>query len=125
MIPGLGTFPGEENGYPLQYSGLENSVVCIIHGVEKSWTQMSDFHTCVPVAQIVKNLPAMQETRVQSLGQEDTLEKGNGNPLQYSCLENSTDKETWGATVHKSQLLFNLDIKCLSISQSNPYRCIE
>ena len=37
---------------------------------------MSDFHTCVPVAQIVKNLPAMRETGVQSLGQEDTLEKG-------------------------------------------------
>ena len=100
MIPGLGTFPGEENGYPLQYSGLENSVVCIIHGVEKSWTQMSDFHICVPVAQIVKNLPAMQETGVQSLGQEDTLEKGNGNPLQYSCLENSMDGGDWLATIH-------------------------
>ena len=101
MIPGLGTFPGEENGYPLQYSGLENSVVCIIHGVEKSWTQMSDFHICVPVAQIVKNLPAMQETGVQSLGQEDTLEKGNGNPLQYSGLENSMDRRAWQATVHR------------------------
>ena len=33
-----------------------------------------------PVAQTIKNLPAMQETRVQSLGQE----KGNGNPLQHS-----------------------------------------
>ena len=75
-ISGLGTSPGEGNGYPLQYSGLENSIVCIIHGVEKSWTQMSHFHTCVPVAQIVKNLPAMRETRVQSLGQENTLEKG-------------------------------------------------
>ena len=37
--------------------------------------------------QQVKNPPVMQETQVQSLGQEDTLEKGNGNPLQYSCLE--------------------------------------
>ena len=37
---------------------------------------MSDFHTCVPVAQMVRNLPVMRETWVQSLGQEDPLEKG-------------------------------------------------
>ena len=41
------------------------------------------------VAQTVKNLPAMQETWVLSLGWEDPLEEGqHGNPLQYSCLEN-------------------------------------
>ena len=40
------------------------------------------------VAQTVKNLPAMQETWLWSLDQEDPLEKWNGNPLQYSCLEN-------------------------------------
>ena len=40
------------------------------------------------VAHFVKNLPAMQETQVQSLGGEDPLGEGNGNPLQYSCLEN-------------------------------------
>ena len=39
----------------------------------------------------------MQETWVQSLGQEDLLE--DGNPLQYSCLENSKDRGTWWATV--------------------------
>ena len=39
------------------------------------------------VAQTVKNLPAMQETRVQSLGLEGPLEKGMA--IQYSCLENS------------------------------------
>ena len=37
---------------------------------------------------MVKNLPVEQETQVQSLGREDPLEKGNDNPLQYSCLEN-------------------------------------
>ena len=36
--------PGEGRGYPLQYSGLENSMDCIYHGVAKSWTQPSDFH---------------------------------------------------------------------------------
>ena len=40
-------------------------------------------------AQMVKNLPAVQVTYVQSLGQEDSPGEGNGNPLQYSCLENS------------------------------------
>ena len=37
-IPGLAKFPEEGNGYPLQYSGLENSMDCIIHGVAKSRT---------------------------------------------------------------------------------------
>ena len=41
------------------------------------------------VVQMVKNLPTMQKTQVRSLGLEDTLEKGNGYPLQHSCLENS------------------------------------
>ena len=40
------------------------------------------------VAQMVKNVPAMQETWVPSLGWEEPLEGGHGNPLQYSCLEN-------------------------------------
>ena len=51
-IPGLGRSPGEGIGYPLWYS----------------WASL--------VAQMVKNPPAMQETRVQSLGQDDSLEKG-------------------------------------------------
>ena len=37
-IPGLGRFPGEGKGYPLQYSGLENLMDCIVYGVPKSWT---------------------------------------------------------------------------------------
>ena len=43
-IPGLGRSPAEGKGYPLQYSGLENSMDCIVHGVTKSQTQLSDFH---------------------------------------------------------------------------------
>ena len=52
------------------------------------------------VAQLVKKLPAVLETKVQFLGQEDPLEK-NGNPLQYSCLENPVDRRAWQATVHR------------------------
>ena len=44
LIPGLGRSPGEGKGYPFQYSGLENSMDCIVQGVTKSWTQLSDFH---------------------------------------------------------------------------------
>ena len=49
---------------------------------------------------MVKNLPAMQETCVQSLRQEDSPEEGNGNSLQYSCLENSRDRGARQATIH-------------------------
>ena len=49
---------------------------------------------------MVKNLPAVQETQVQYLGQEDPLQKGIGNPLQYSCLENSMDRGAWQAIGH-------------------------
>ena len=43
-IPELGRSPGEGKGYPLQYSGLENSMDCIVHGITRSWTQLNDFH---------------------------------------------------------------------------------
>ena len=52
------------------------------------------------VAQMVKNLPAMWETQVQSLDQEDSPGEGNGNPLQYSCLGNPMDTGAWWATVY-------------------------
>ena len=74
---GLGRSTGEGIGYPLHYS----------------WASL--------VAQLVKNLPAMRETWVQSLGWEDPLEKGKGYPLQYSGLENSMDWTVHG--VSKSQ----------------------
>ena len=64
LIAGSGRSPGEGISYPLQYS----------------WASL--------VAQMVKNLPAMQETRVQSLGWEDPPRGGHGNSLQYPCLEN-------------------------------------
>ena len=43
-IPRLGRSPGEGKDYPLQYSGLENYVDCIVYGVAKSQTRLSDFH---------------------------------------------------------------------------------
>ena len=43
-IPGLGKSSGERKSSPLQYSGLENPLHCIVDGVTKSQTQLSDFH---------------------------------------------------------------------------------
>ena len=43
-VPELGRSPGEGNSYALQYFGLENSMDCIVHGVTKSGTGLSNFH---------------------------------------------------------------------------------
>ena len=59
------------------------------------------------VALVVKNLPANagdQEKHIRSLGQEDPLGEGHGNPFQYSCLENCMDKGPWRAPVHSVAL---------------------
>ena len=66
-IPGLGRSAGKGIGYPLQYS----------------WASLE--------AQLVKNLPAMLETSVRSLGWKDPLEKGMATALHYSGLENPMD----------------------------------
>ena len=71
LIPGSGRSAGEGIGYTLNYS----------------WASL--------VAQLVKNLPAMQETWVQSLGWEDSPGEVKGYPLQYSGLENYMDCP-WG-----------------------------
>ena len=44
LIPELRRFPAEGKGYPLQYSGLENSIDCIAQGAAKSLTRLSNFH---------------------------------------------------------------------------------
>ena len=48
-IPGLGRSPGEGRGYPFQYSGLENSMDYMVHGVAKSQTRLSDFHIHIQI----------------------------------------------------------------------------
>ena len=69
-IPGQGRSPGERKGYPLQCSGLENSMDCIYMGSQRVGAFLMD--------QQVKNPPAMQKTQetwVQSLGPKDPLEE--------------------------------------------------
>ena len=52
------------------------------------------------VAQMVKNPPAKQETWVCIPGSIRSPREGKGNPLQYSCLQNSKNRGDWQATVH-------------------------
>ena len=110
LIPGLGRSPREGKGYPLQYSGPENSMDRIVRGVAKSRTWLSDFHTshayrwASQVALLVKNLPAnagceRQGSMIPGSGRSPRW--GHGNPLQYSCLENPMDRGAWQVTVHR------------------------
>ena len=113
LIPELGRFPGKGKGSPFQYSGLENSIDCVVHEVAKGQTRLRYFHmqnmVASQVAFVVKIQLPMQDARPRSLipGSGRSSGEGNGSPLQYSCLGNPTDRESWWATVHgvvKSQI---------------------
>ena len=63
-IPGLGRSPGEGNNYSLQYSGLENSMDYIVHGVTKSQRGLSNFHfTSLIIKMILQNLETGKDKR--------------------------------------------------------------
>ena len=53
-----------------------------------------------PNGSVVKNMPANAGHLGLIPGSRRFLGEGNGNPFQYSCLENSMDRGAWGATVH-------------------------
>ena len=78
-ILGSGRSPGDQIGYPLQYS----------------WASL--------VAQMLKSLPIAWETCVRSLGWEESPGERSNYPLQYSGLENSMNRGAWQATVLGSQ----------------------
>ena len=63
----------------------------------------------------VKNLPVIQKVRIQSLAWEDP--GAHGNPLQYSCLENPTDRGAWWATVHRVTALDVTEQACTHKAQ--------
>ena len=54
-IPGLGRSPREGKGYPLQYSGLENSMNCIFHGITKNRTRPSAFHFTLTLSNLLSS----------------------------------------------------------------------
>ena len=90
---------------------------CLVCGVIKSRTGLSDFHfhfhsllQGFPGGSVVKNLPASAGD-ARNVGSIPRLKRspgrGHGNPLQYCCLENLMDREAWQTRVHgvtKSQI---------------------
>ena len=77
------------------------------------------------VAQLVKNLPAMREAWVRSLGWEDPLVEGKGYSLQYSGLENSMDCIAHGVTKSRTQLS-DFYFQCLENTKMTQSRgCVE
>ena len=81
-IPELERSPGDGKGYPLRYSGLKNSTDYTAYGIAEldrterlSLSQCPNPKSSDPCGSVIKNLPTMQETWVQSLGWEHPLEK--------------------------------------------------
>ena len=118
-IPGLRRSPGEGNSYPLQYSGLENSKDCIVHGVAKNRTQLRDFHFHLmeknPASRISLSLPQANLPRkdldVATLQTQDGLLPkigfGGEDWLMFLlCLGDGardrvyTKKEAWVVLIH-------------------------
>ena len=99
-IPGSGRSPGEGKGYPLKYSGLENSMDCIVHGVTRSQTWLNDFQVSLPYDSVCKESACNAADTRSTPASWRSPGNGNGNLLQYSCLENSMDREAWWAIIH-------------------------
>ena len=95
-IPGLGRSPGKGKGYPLQYSGLENSTDSIVHGVAKSRTRLSGFHF-TSLQTMNKEILFEFFFQIFFLG---VRERSGGNSLRYrptrfSCVTKTAPK-VWG-----------------------------
>ena len=89
---------------------------CMFHGVAKSRARLNDFHftslhfTLENSGSDSKEFPCNAGDLGSTPGSGRSLEEGNDNPLQYSCLENSMDRRAWWAIVHgvaKSQTRLN------------------
>ena len=74
-----------------------------VHGAAKSWTQLSNFTYHIwefPSGSDGKESACCARDPGSIPGSGRSPGEGNGNPLQYSCLENPMDRGTWQATVH-------------------------
>ena len=89
LIPGLGRSLEEGKGYPLQYSGLENSMDCMVHGVaELVTTERLSLHRWLSGEEPASNAGDTGEVGlIPVLGRSPG--EGHDNPLQYSCLGKS------------------------------------
>ena len=104
LIPGSERSPGEGNGNPLQYFCLENPMdrgawQATVHAVAKSQTQLTRLSSSSSSSD--GKVFACNVGDLGSVpGSGRPLGDGNGNPLQYFCLENPMDRGVWWATVH-------------------------
>ena len=108
LIPGSGRSPGEGNGYLLQYPCLENPMDRSPAGYSP-WGP-KDLHTMgrlsthtrmgFPSGSVVNNLPLSAGDLGSILELGRCLGEGHGNPLQYSCWENTMDRGAWWTMVH-------------------------
>ena len=120
LIPGSGRFPGEGNGYPLQYSYLGNPMDrgawwAVVHGVAGSQTRLSDFtftfhfHALEKEMATHSSVLALKNPRdggtwwaaICGVAQSRTrLKRLSRNSSQCSCLGNSINRGAWQTTVH-------------------------
>ena len=112
----------------LQELVLDREAWCVaVHGVTKSqtwlsnWTELNRTWLFIPVTKL----------QCRRLGSDSLVgripRKGNGYPLQYSCLENPMDTGAWWATVHGSQRVGHDWVTSLSLSvlkKKNYYQCL-
>ena len=104
-IPGLGRSHGEGEGCALQYSGLENSMDYMLHGVRvghdwATFTFTPRWHSGKESTCQFRSDPWVRKTPGE----------GNDNPLQSFCLENRLHREAWCATVHGVKKKIRLDL---------------
>ena len=113
-IPGSGRSPEGRHGNPLQYSCLGNPMdrdawQATVHGVAKNQTRLKRLSSSSSFLSGASPQSGKESTcnvggteNVGSIiGSGRSPGEGNGNPLQYSCLENSMDRDAWWATVHR------------------------
>ena len=77
-------------------ANLKNLVISSVHALVHPYI----LKRSLPGGQTLKMLPAMRETQVHIPGSGRLPGEGDGNPLQYSCLENFMGRGVWRATVH-------------------------
>ena len=104
-IPGLARSPGEGKGSPLQHSGLEKSMDCIVPGVTKSRTRLSNFHFGgVPAGSDGKESTCSVEDLDSVPGLRRSSGEGKGYTLQYSGLGSPMELIAHGVAKSRTRL---------------------
>ena len=139
----MGRSPGERNGCPLQHSGLEYCMDCIVHGVTKSWTQLSDFHFMELLGDWENKQPPLERApgeevislcvcvcvcvvnkgRIPVLLREQAVESGIKIPvlLMTSCVTSSICLAALCFTFLKCKIVIHLQLRMFYIQSPFSY----